>query len=158
MIRHLSTFTLMMFIALGAIGGCDSGGSGDVTLPTLPPPPPIGPQECSNCPCDFFIVPMTVECWVTDFTPQFSDGGAFQDELPGWCILEGTEAMSVSPHDTCRIGQFRSDTCYAPDDFTSRLSPSEADSCRTCLGNYAAELNDSGVRVIGGPPYECVDN
>lgn len=177
------SFILFLFIAIVNIGGCDGGGMGDGSEPTPiptpvatpeptpePTPPPDVSEACSNCPCDFFSVPMTFECWVGDpDTPVFENiiGSAAFNE-PAACQLYtfGITVMMVvddlrnteTAIDDCNIIPLKADTCDAQGDSQTGLTQLQITNCRICLGEYATALNDAGISVIGGPPYECLDN
>jgi hypothetical protein len=160
MIRIIVTCTLLMMLALGVIGGCNGSGGGDIIEPTPipePTPPPDLSEACLNCPCDFFGIPMTVECWGDDAL-TFISGSQILDDLPGWCMINDanrrSRTMKVSPV-SCEVGSFQSSNCNAPDDYLDLVPQDQRTSCRTCLGEYATALNDAGISVIGGPPYIC---
>ncbi len=165
-----TTFTSIIVISVlmfytgcdGDGGGGDNGGS---PTPAVSPSP--GPEACANCPCDFFSVPMTSECWVIDsVTPEFLGGGAgFYVEFcglrtPGSAFIgmEVSEDLIYGPgtvNDACTITNLQSDTCAAPDIVVDELTQDQIEDCRTCLEEYATALNDGGIDVSGGPPYTC---
>ena len=164
MTRLLSTFTILMFIALGSIGGCDGGGNGgDVIEPT---PPPDLSEACLNCPCDFFSVPMTAECWVIDSEqPAFasfppSPGTEFDScRISNPSVLDGGAFITddfFSPELSCSISGLDAANCPAPDETHFGLTQAQFANCLTCLNEYATTLNTSGITVTGGPPYTCI--
>lgn len=159
--RLIVSLSLLFFIAIISIGGCGGGGMDDGAEPTLPPtiPPtsPPGSQGCLDCPCDIFGIPMTSECWKS---PEFSilvfgiDKFCFLSN-PGTNIQVFSDSSSGSK--VCLIRFSEAHESCGSDFHQGGLSNEELEACMDCLEDYATDLNDSGISVDGGPPYNCPD-
>jgi hypothetical protein len=174
--------TLVLIIVISALmfyTGCDDNdGGGGQAAPTPTPtgsPPPGGgappPEACDNCPCDYFSVPMTAECWVSDDTgPSFDPG----EEVPGercslfpadlgfgngLVVFLGIAFACPQGQACCRILGLNSDTCPVPNE-TFELSIdniAQVRDCQACLQEYATELDNMGMGIpVANPPYECI--
>lgn len=175
MVRKSTVVLIIVISALMFYVGCDdnNGGGGQAAptpTPTASPPPGGGiqpPEACDNCPCDYFSVPMTAECWVS---PTFDPG----EEVPG-------ERCSLFPADVgfanglvvflgiafacpqgqacCLIRGLNSDTCPV-DNVAVELSVDNIEQirdCQACLEEYATELDNMGMGIpVANPPYECI--
>jgi hypothetical protein len=129
----------------------------------------------SQCPCDFFSVPMTEGCWQrnTGQPPRFFDIPlcnsctnefgkcdlkmiGLDDDRDGigvWIIDDRYEGIQRS----CHIIGLKSDICSAPE-ISYGISEKTVDDCLADIEAYAADLNEAGIRVFGGPPYICLPN
>lgn len=129
--------------------GCDGDGGG----------------KCNNCPCNFFSVPMELGCWSAipgDNTFE-SDSSAEIETCDietlfgrGIGVFNATFFDEPSGDDGCRIEIFDFDFCRVTNVRRTGLDGEQVEACRTCLEEYATELNNSGITVTGGPPYICV--
>ncbi len=161
MMRKTTFASIIVVSVLMLYTGC--GGDGD----GIPDPDP-GTEGCTNCPCDFFSVPMTAGCWVVDsdqptffsFPPPLSSGFESCDLLRQGTLDDGLTVIRLDGfgevQSSCRIFGLESDTCPAPDFFEGPLTQDQIADCSTCLEEYATALNDAGITVTGGPPYVCI--
>ena len=160
MIRK-NTLALIIVISVLMFNiGCDGDGSGSSTDGGS------GTEGCANCPCDFFSVPMTTECWVIDSDqPAFapfppSPGTEFDScriSIPS--VIDGGAFITddfFSAELSCSILGLDATNCPSPDESQSGLTQAQFADCLTCLEQYATELNNTGITVTGGPPYSCV--
>jgi len=163
-----STLALIITISiLMSYGGCDGDGGGQGQGA---PGGGVPEEACDICPCDYFSVPMTTGCWVSDdMGPTFDPG---DEGIPGErCSLYPTdlgfgngiavfsELAFACPESErcCRITSLNSDTCDRPNETVGHLSIDEVRACQACLEEYATELNESGIAAVSaGPPYTCI--
>ena len=170
MVRKAILVLLIIITVLMSYGGCDGDGGGDgiepTPMPEASPTPQPSPEGCFNCPCDFFSVPMTEDCWEEpEFRPEEAHGVSLCSLVPfsaffgfGMAILPESQC-SGGGHGCCVIfpdGENPNDNCAAPDVIEFLTSADQVEDCRTCLEEYATELNDAGITVTGGPPYVCI--
>ncbi len=188
-----STLVLMILICgLMFYAGCgeDDDGGGGQAVPTPTPtgspppgggvPPPAESAECQKCPCKYFEVPMTADCWVspprdTDEVPAHSIPAFFDAPSQSECFVFSGDAFTANGYQhgndgtECVYGtKYSADLCDAP----SKQSPEprgpikititdeEFDECRSCLEQYVTFLHvrlsdDLGVGVMNGPPFAC---
>jgi hypothetical protein len=144
---------LMFYTGCGSDGGDGSGS------------PDPGTEACTNCPCDFFSVPMTAGCWAVDsdqphFFPFQSPLADIACELrrQGEGRFKGIAVVVFVEQDltdlSCTIRVF-SDTCPVFSVLHTSLDEDTIADCSTCLEAYATALNNGGIGVSGGPPYNC---
>jgi hypothetical protein len=152
-------FALILIVsALLVCGGCGDDDDDDTT------PPPLGGGVCQGCPCDYFDVAMTRDCWV--FPPNFPSnfhvgvvGNNYSCGLtkppPGLTTIE-YEAPNSSCTDSCirpACNIISSPPCSFRDVHIKRELQGQAqiDACRQCLEQYVAELNATiPVNAPGG--------
>jgi hypothetical protein len=165
----LLLFASLLFVVIGFIS-CDDGGGGGgqgepTPTPTASPPPGGGvqPEACDNCPCDYFNVPMTEDCWAS---PTFDPGdpeisgercSLFPEDLgfgQGLVVFSGIELACPESDRCCRIIGLDSDTCDAPDETVERLNDDQVRACQACVEKYATALNDS-IGLTNESPYMC---
>lgn len=147
--RDITRAVLMFALTLG-VGCGDDGG--------MPP----GGGSCADCPCDYFDVDMSDECWVTppDHPPNFGVGIVEQNFFcsltkppPGLTNVsyEGPRAgcteSCIQP--ACHI--ISSPPCSREQvDVGIRLEgQAQIDACRACLEQYVEEL--SQILPINAP-------
>jgi len=126
----------------------------------------------SQCPCDFFRVPMTADCWER----KTGRPASFFDIFCKSCTIKSCRLQMIGLDDvgdgigaiinddrydgiqrSCYISGLKSDKCSAPDVYEVYYGASlnRIEDCFADIEAYAAALNDSGIRVFGGPPYSC---
>jgi hypothetical protein len=178
--------TLVLIIAISALMfyvGCDdnNGGGGGQAAPTPTPtaspppgegvPPPSRPAACDNCPCDFFNVPETSDCWSLGLTPnptfetQANEQGASCEiglnnpDAMVFADLITQVSQGAETGGTCQISITNKfvpvpEQCQDAQVAQTNVSAGQIQDCRTCLEGYASALNDS-VGLTNEPPYEC---
>jgi len=123
------------------------------------------------CPCDYDVVPKTLECWNQAqgddrfWSVQVGDEGEQNCDLvlglfPG--RGGGTIFVSMNLH-TMGINQCEvkitdsQEACGLPLEIDfNNITPEEVKACECDLLAYVTELNNvDGITVSGGPPYEC---
>ncbi|MGH7799598.1 MAG: hypothetical protein ACREOW_03090 [Thermodesulfobacteriota bacterium] len=110
---------------------------------------PRPPEPCQGCPCNFFEVPFTEECWPTGATHAFfTDVDECLIDTFGQPVRQGVQGSSCTNEHTGQPG------CPNPDQVII-LEPEQVNPCVSCIEEYATALNDSGITVFGGPPYIC---
>ncbi|MCH7951078.1 MAG: hypothetical protein IH875_11505 [Candidatus Dadabacteria bacterium] len=127
-----------------------------------------------ECPCDFESVPKVQGCWVNPFEsgPAYIDDTGFDevcvvrngavDMKPGVLIqlevgggrpeiqqLPGCEIKIIDPQSNPNFD------CNAEPIILVGLSTEEVLACQCELLAYTTALNEGGISVSGGPPYEC---
>lgn len=163
MIRK-STLILMIVISASMFYvGCDGDDDGGAGAPGAT----LIPEECENCPCKFYDVPMTPECWgspifnlsiPSDYftcTLGDTDGGAILiTESPGPLDTRRQLACSISTGNDqvpgCDIMEVRHV-------FTNEERNSNATfSCRTCMNQYINDLINTAIIPVTFPrESEC---
>lgn len=187
-----STMVLMILIfGLTFYTGCgedDGGGQGAPTpTPTASPPPGGGVQpptesaECQQCPCKYFQVPTTADCWVspprdTDEVPAHTIPPFFDSSSQSDCLVLSGDAFTANGYEfdrdegiVCLYGtKYSADLCDAPsqqppkprDPIHISITEQQLDACRSCLEQYVTFLHvrlhdELGVGVMNGPPFAC---
>jgi hypothetical protein len=170
MVRTSALIIVMTISVFMLYGGCN----GDNVLTTDEAPPgaeaPAGQSpECEMCPCKFFDIPMTEDCWVdrTELPPRFLSSTQIQDNGIACSLVQNflsstyarvalTHPQPNSTRTFCSTTTSNRDICDGPPSREINLRGSgEIAACRTCLEEYATALNESGVSVSGGPLYLC---
>jgi hypothetical protein len=132
----------------------------------------VVPSEAVECPCDYFAVPPTTECWVDPFTGtadhEFFSDLSIPPKITEFCTLhriEGPGAVinfvvgisdAPPPEAGCYVttGNVPSNCSSSQQVFP--MTPEQFEACQCELAAYAAALNAvDGIEVSGGPPYEC---
>jgi hypothetical protein len=178
MVRTSALIIVMTISVFMLYGGCN----GDNVLTTDEAPPgaeaPAGQSpECQNCPCKYFEVPMTEDCWGEPSDARFTialeqgdpprlDSCTCRVNRPD--RLGGLSVQIFAPSDRppntectstlvggCTTGAPEADTCPGHPRVRRNIIGNQNAACRTCLEQYAMELNASGIMVTGGPPYIC---
>jgi len=122
-----------------------------------------------GCPCRFFeSVPMTAGCW----TFGTDDVEWLENNVKGLCEAAHVEQVSnklnvialqvIFPTETlptrdrlCRTFIDTVTDCDAVSIIKTDITPEEVRACQCELLAYTTALNEGGIMVSGGPPYEC---
>ncbi len=120
--------------------------------------PRLAPKATAQvtCPCDFDVIPKTIDCWPIIGTTH--NATWFPENMSTDCSLGGQETSGFvnDTAGTCFMRGFNTNTCdFAVNE--SGLTAEEVEACQCALQEYATELNDMvGITaVLPGPPYEC---
>jgi len=126
------------------------------------------------CPCDFEAVPMTTGCW----SPPNLTGATYLEEIideGGQQVLQVCSAFNDSRSQARTAGVIKypepgTGVCVIsappgpcdPDGNVGKVkiplnSTEELRACQCELLAYVTALNEGGIMVSGGPPYECFD-
>jgi len=124
-----------------------------------------------ECPCDFESVPKDTECWNEPFEGQ---DPSYIEDLPNGvlvCRTQGTPgtttgaaavelqvSQALIPELTSVCRRFHSEVgaaCGPPSTPFITLTPAEVKACQCELLAYTTALNEGGISVSPGPPYEC---
>jgi hypothetical protein len=159
-----NSFALIVLVsALLFCGGCGDDDDDDTT-------PPLGGGLCEGCPCNYFNVAMTEDCWVASpgSRPNFGVGFVGSNFLcrltkppPGLTTIE-YEGPTAGCTDQCiprACHIISSPPCSRTDVNVTQqfLSQAQVDSCRACLEQYVAQLNETiPVNAPGG--LTCPEN
>jgi len=120
-----------------------------------------------ECPCDFDSVRMTPGCWTDGLdrgVPEYTENDLGQERLcrlasggnPGLHMI--LRVVIDEQGDTCDITVRGAaiEACDVP--ATNRdITPEELKACQCELLAYTTALNEGGISVSPGPPYECFD-
>jgi len=118
-----------------------------------------------ECPCNFESVPKDTDCWVIPFNADFPIYG---ENLPvdGLCHLfslaiepsDATQLIVDTDQSECHIinTPFKEE-CIVASSSAFNLTPEQLMACQCELLAYTTALNDGGISVSPGPPYECMD-
>jgi hypothetical protein len=129
----------------------------------------VVPSEAVECPCDYFSVPMTTQCWVDPFpnpsnpnapifvtfpTPEPACSVSISDPTAQEALLF---LVFCDPDCECRKSVTPFAACGNPVP-PVQLTPEEFQACQCELQAYVTALNRvAGIQVSGGPPYICSD-
>ena len=124
-----------------------------------------------ECPCDFESVPKDTECWNEPFEGQ---DPSYIEDLPNGvlvCRTQGTPgtttgaaavelqvSQALIPELTSVCRRFHNEVgaaCGPPSTPFIELTPAELKACQCELLAYTTALNEGGISVSPGPPYEC---
>jgi hypothetical protein len=193
MVRKSTVLLIIVIFGLMFYAGCDdndgAGGQGAPTpTPTASPPPgggvppPAESAECQLCPCKYFEVPMTADCWAspprdTDEVSAHSLPPFFDTTSEDDCFVFSGDAFTANGYEpsrsdpmVCVYGtRYSADLCDAPSQQPPEprdpikipiTTDEEFDACRSCLEQYVTFLHvrlsdDLGVGVMNGPPFAC---
>lgn len=172
MMRKSTLASIIVISVLMFYTGCGGGGDGgdgdgdDGGSPTPGVSPTPGTEGCNNCPCDFFSVPMTDECWPEpEFLPEEAGETPLCMLSPSssffgfaLAIIDENQCSTTEGNGCCVIYPYEQlgGDCQTPVGIAESLLSNQVEDCRTCLEEYATALNDSGITVTGGPPYICI--
>jgi len=117
-------------------------------------------QPCDICPCNFFDVPMTLACWPGEPTPRTFMPGT----QPDFACQLSSEALNFNNTTLTATEELDAPLCVIERSIlgcTEPLINESTDSiqqqaCRSCLEQYATELNQV-LSVNPGPPYICAE-
>ncbi len=134
-------FLFVFVISLVSMVGCGDddgeGGGGDFIS-----------KECDICPCKYFDVPITAQCWPE---PTF-DGSS-----PVSCLLSTPvlgALIQIFETDTACMIIDGAEACPQDDQLFLNLTAEERAACSDCLAQYATRLNRV-VPVNGQQPFMC---
>jgi len=118
-----------------------------------------------ECPCDFDSVRMTPGCWTDqrDADPEYETIGTANDGEcrlinrlnPQLTLMHVRQGESFGTN--CTIHARDLADCDAPGFTEIPITPEEVKACQCELLAYTTALNEGGITVSGGPPYECFD-
>src|SRR5215470_12177730 len=116
---------------------------------------PVGGAPCEGCPCNYFDVEMSTDCWITspDHPPTFDSDTmdpifscGLTEAPPGTTTIEFEGPNSGCTKDCIRpMCQIISSPPCSPQPVSIGMQlqgQAQLDACQRCLELYVAELND----------------
>ena len=146
MVRNDLFKFLLLFvfvISLVSMVGCgdDDGGGGGGDFIS---------NECDICPCKYFDVPITAQCW-----PEPTFDGSSPDSCRYSMSTHVLGALiQIFETDTACMIIDGAEACPQDDQLFLNLTAEERAACRDCLAQYATRLHQV-VPVIGQQLFMC---
>jgi hypothetical protein len=113
--------------------------------------------ECQNCPCKFYDLSMTAECWDSNTSFLFASiVESFICQMVHPNEAEGVHAKAIVQRFPdkayCTYSVPSPDACGSvktnqPDGLFLNVTGDQAAACGACLEQYAKDLNDAGFPV-----------